>query len=116
MTDRLRQLLHRLRAMFQRAEQGRDLDKEVFAHLELAIEENLQRGLSSSEARRQALIDFGAQQAKERPREARCLPFLETLFQDVRLALRVPRKSPGFAAVAIPTLVTTRSVGMFKTV
>lgn len=115
MTDRLRQLLHRLRAMFQSAEQGRDLDK-VFAHLELAIEENLQRDLSSSEARRQALIDFGAQQAKERQREARCLPFLETLFQDVRLALRVLRKSPGFAAVAIPTLVTTRSVGMFKTV
>lgn len=114
MTHRLCQLLHRLRAMFQRAEQGRDLDK-VFAHLELAIEENLQRGPSSSEARRQALIDFGAQQAKERQREARCLPFLETLFQDVRFALRVLRKSPGFAAVAIPTLVTTRSVGMFKT-
>lgn len=102
MTDHLRQRLHRLRAMFQRAEQDRDLDKEMFAHLELAIEENLQRGLSPSEAQRQALIHFGGpQQAKEKHREARGLPLVETLVQDFRFALRMLHRSPGFALLAI---------------
>jgi len=74
----------------------------MFAHLELAIEENLERGLSPAEARRQALVRFGGpQQVKETLREARGLPLLETLFQDFRFALRMLRRSPGFALVAI---------------
>src|SRR5919109_2419056 len=102
MTGRFRQLLYRLRSFFLRNEQDRDLDAEMSTHLELAIEENLQRGLSEDEARRQALIRFGgSQQAKEQHREARGLPFLETLFQDIRFAFRMLRRSPGFSMLAI---------------
>jgi macrolide transport system ATP-binding/permease protein len=102
MTDRLRRSFHRLRSFFRRAEQDRDFDAEMFAHLELAIEENLERGLSPAEARRQALVRFGGpQQVKENHREARGLPLLETIFQDFRFALRMLRRSPGFALVAI---------------
>src|SRR5262252_7555220 len=105
MTISLRQFVFRLRSFFRRSQLDRDLEAEMSSHLELAIEENLQRGLSPDEARRQALVRFGgSQQTKEQHREARSLPFLETLFQDLHFAFRVLRKSPGFSAIAILTL------------
>src|SRR5436305_1529897 len=102
MIDEVRQGFHRLRSLFRRARQDRELDAEMSAHLELAIEENLERGLSPAEARRQALVRFGGpQQVKESHREVRGLPLLETLLQDLRFALRMLRRSPAFSLLAI---------------
>jgi predicted permease len=102
MSSRLRQLLHRFLSFSRGAQQDCELEAEISAHLELAIEENLKRGLSPAEARRQALLRFGGQQqAKENHRDARSLPLLETLLQDFRFSLRMLRRSPGFALLAI---------------
>src|SRR5438045_4612555 len=102
MTDRLRQSFHRLRSLFRSAEQDRELDAEVSHHLDLAIEENLRRGLSHQEARRQALIRFGgSQQAKENHRDARGLPMLERLLQGLRFTLRIVRCSPRLALLGV---------------
>jgi predicted permease len=105
MIDRLEQFFHRLTSVLRREKLDRELDAELAAHLELAIEENLQRGLAPEEARRQALIRFGGKpQAIEQHRNARGLPGLEILFQDLRYAVRALFKNPGFTIAVVVTL------------
>jgi putative ABC transport system permease protein len=101
----LRRTWKRLTGTFASARRERELSAEMEAHLQMQTEDNLARGLSPDEARRQALLKFGGvESAKESYRDQRGLPQLETLAQDTRYAFRAMRKSPGFAAVAIFSL------------
>jgi predicted permease len=99
----LRQSLERIRAFFlNRPQQDTELDAEVQSHLDLALEENLRAGMSPAEARRRALVRFGGvQQARERQRDARGLPWLEILLQDLRYTLRTLRRDRAFVLVAV---------------
>jgi predicted permease len=89
----------------QKRDRDSELDAEVAEHLELAVEENMRRGLSAEEARRQALVRFGGvAQAKEQQREARGLPWLDVLLQDLRFTFRTLGRDRGFTAIAVVIL------------
>ena len=98
----LREAVNRMRAFFRKGLMDRELDAELASHVEFAVAENVARGMTRDEARRQALIRFGGvQQARERQREARGLPWMDVLMQDLRYTLRALRRDKGFAFVAI---------------
>ncbi len=103
--DRIRTLFSRLRALFNRRVRDTELDEELRAHIDLATEENLRRGMSAGEARAAALRAFGGvTQTREQYRVERGLPGIEEIARDARIALRQLRRSPGFALTAILTL------------
>jgi predicted permease len=102
MGDSLREWMNRVRAFFRKAPLDADLDAEMASHLEMAVEENLRRGMDVEEARRKAMVRFGGvQQAREKQREARGLPFLDVLGQDTRYTLRTLGRDAGFTVVAV---------------
>ncbi len=102
MINRQRQFFQRLKSLFRKTQLDAELDNEMATHLELATDENIHRGMTPEDARRQALVRFGgAEQAKERHREARSLPFLDAFAQDFRYALRTFWRDRSFVAIAV---------------
>ncbi|MGD0890627.1 MAG: ABC transporter permease [Terracidiphilus sp.] len=102
LADALKQARARVHSFFHKAPLDADLEAEIAAHLDLAIEENMQRGLTPLEARRQALVRFGAiDTAKFQQREARGLMNLDILLQDLRYTLRSLSRDRGFTLVAV---------------
>jgi predicted permease len=92
----------RLRRLFHPNQVDQELKEELRAHLEQQIQDNVQRGMSSEEARYSALRALGGlTQIEQQCREARGGRVLGDFLQDLRYGFRQLRRAPGFSALTI---------------
>ena len=101
----LRRFLIRLSNFASRRSADQRLQEEIAEHLAFQTEHNLRAGMSPVEARRQAALKLGAAQAiREHHHAEQSLPFFENLIFDLKYAVRMLGRSPGFAFVSIATI------------
>jgi predicted permease len=81
------------------------LDEEVDAHLAEEVADNIARGMDPGAARHAAMRTFGNVEAtKERARELDPLYWVDTLWQDLRFALRLIRRNRWLSVTIVATL------------
>ena len=113
----MRRIWSRLRAMLRRMVDGgardAELSEELRAFVEHDAESKIRSGMTPQDARRAALIELGgAEQVKERVREARAGARWEGIFRDIRYAMRSLGRARGFSFSMIGNL----SLGLAATI
>jgi predicted permease len=95
----------RLRALLFRHRAENDLNEELAFHLAMTARKNQMAGMSERDANRNAQVQFGGvEQVKEECRDARGLIWLQTLWQDLRYAIRTFSHSKGFFLTVVATI------------
>src|ERR1044072_4305161 len=95
-------------ALFHKDQLESEVEEELRFHLAMRTAENIRRGMSEAEARAEARRQFGnVNLIKDRWRDVIGGGLLETLWQDVRFAVRVLRADRTFSVVAVVVLAFT---------
>src|ERR1700683_5513340 len=99
---KVRALWMRLCGLLRKPQGDSDFEAELASHLAMHTEDGIRAGLSSEEARRQALIRLGgAEQTRQAYRERRGLPWLETVVFDLVYSLRRLVKHRSVTVIAV---------------
>ncbi len=109
----------RARSLFRRNRVEQELEEEFRFHLDQLIAQELAAGKSADEAKRIALRAMdGIERQKERCRDMRRVPYIETLVHDFHQGLRALRRKPVFTAgvIAILALGIGASTAVFSVV
>ena len=100
-----RDVVRRAIGMVRRDQVERRLDAEMHFHIEMLTERYVRAGLSSEAAKRRALAEFGgAERFKDDARDEYRSRLVDEVAQNLRYAIRVVRRNPGFAVAAALTL------------
>ena len=101
----LTNLVMGIRALLQRSRIERELDEELQAYVETAIEDKLRKGMSADAARRAVMAELGSSNAvKHKVWSSRWESSVDNFLQDLRIGLRSLMRRPGFTAVAVVSL------------
>ena len=116
MPTSLRVIVARVRTVFRSDNLDRDFDQELDTHLAMAEADKMRGGMTRRQARRAARVELGGlTQLREASRAARGLPWLGTFWLDLKLGLRMLRKSWGLTLVGglAMTIVIAIAAGAF---
>jgi len=101
----LKSFLRRVQGLWLSETIHKEISEELQFHIDMRVEENIRRGMTPDEARRDAERRFGnPMQIKEQGYDVRGARWLETIWQDLRYGARMLVKNPGFTLVAVVTL------------
>lgn len=95
-------LANRIANLFHRSQVDREIEAELKSHIEMRTEDNVAAGMSSRQARRDALVRFGnPRMMRERTAESDAALNLESVWADMRHGLRQLRSAPAFSLTSI---------------